>query len=311
MSIKKKMKKQPVFWLIFGQETSLRFHIAGEIYTLVRFPWQTIKKLSRKLTGRSAHIRIGKSIMGVPVDMFWAFVDGDYYEKNVSHWLTKILVCSKNKVFYDIGANYGYYCLKLAGSANHIYAFEPISQTNNILLKNILSNNLNNISVYKLGLSDTKRSMEMNVYSSSGNNSLFSGTLPKYSSAKLIGREVIELVTLDSLFQDERLRPPDLIKIDIEGGELYALKGAREIIKKYQPALLLECWEPLLKAAGYSQNELLTELKRYNYIIYGLPEDVTDLNVYPLTQFDVIEIAHIIALPESMEDLTVYTELRE
>jgi len=153
--------------------------------------------------------------------------------------------------------------------------------------------------------------MDMNVYSSSGNNSLFSGTLPKYSSVRLIGREVIDLVTLDSLFQDERLSPPDLIKIDIEGGELYALKGAREIIKKYQPALLLEYSEPLLKAAGYSQNELLTELKRYNYIIYGLPEDVTDLNVYPLSQFDDLEIAHIIALPKSMEDLSVYTELRE
>ena len=305
MSIIKKMKKQPVFWLIFGQETSLRFYITGEIYHQVRFLWQTIKKLSRKLTGRNAHVRIGKSIMEVPDDMFWAFVDGDYYEKNVSHWLTKILLCSKNRVFYDIGANYGYYCLKLADSARHIYAFEPISQTNNILFKNILRNNLNNISVYKLGLSDTRSSMEMNVYSSSGNNSLFSRDLPKYSSIRLIGREVIDLVTLDSLFQDERLSPPDLIKIDIEGGELYALKGASEIIKKYQPALLLEYSEPLLKAAGYTKNDLLTELKRYNYIIYGLSEDVTDLNVYPLTQSDNIEIAHIITLPKGMEDVTV------
>jgi len=270
------------------------------------YPWEAplpiIKRIPRKLrklTGRNARFRIDKNTMEVPEDMVWTFFDnGDYYEKNVTYWLEKIMVGTRNKVFYDVGANYGYYCLKLAGNASHVYAFEPVSRTHDMLVKNIQRNNLTNITVYRLGLSDKKSSMEMNLYGSSGKNSLF---LRHSKDDPLVGREVISLVTLDSLIQDERLNPPGFMKIDVEGSELYALKGARKTIKDYQPVLLIEYLEASFKDAGYSRSDLSIELMTNNYAIYGIPKDTQDLNIYPMAKFDNIEVENIIAVPKSLE----------
>jgi len=48
----------------------------------------------------------------MPIDMMWAFEGGDYYEKNVIHFLDKIMTLYERPVFIDIGANYGYYSIK-------------------------------------------------------------------------------------------------------------------------------------------------------------------------------------------------------
>ena len=282
-----------------------------------KYPWEyhppltLSKRISRKLRrlmGRNTRFKVGKNILEIPEDMLITFfANGDYYEKNVSYWLERILPYTQNKVYYDIGANYGYFCLKLAPKARYVYAFEPVSQTNEILLRNIKRNKLSNIIVYKLGLSDKKASAEINLYRSSGHNSLFlRGDLKAYPNHQ-VGQEVIDLVTLDDLIQEERLGPPDLIKIDIEGGELYALRGAREVIKKYQPVLVVEYLEigEVYQDANYVRNDLLTELESHNYVIYGIPADFTDLTVYPRAKFDTIEITNIIALPKSMEDLII------
>jgi FkbM family methyltransferase len=273
-------------------------------------PWETplplTKRISwklRRLMGRNARFKIGKYTMDVPEDQVRAFFDnGDYYERNITYWLEKILVGTKNRVFYDVGANYGYYCLKFASNASQIYAFEPVSRTHDVLVKNIQRNNLTNITAYKLGLSDQKSSREIYLYGTSTMNSLFlRSTSWNPSVHPLVGQEVIDLVTLDDLIQDERLNPPDLMKIDVEGGELYVLKGARKTIKKYQPVLLIEYVEAQFKDAGYSNSDLLRELMINNYAIYGISKDIKDLNIYPMVEFDNIEVENIIALPKSLE----------
>jgi len=101
--------------------------------------------------------------------------------------------------------------------------------------------------------------------------------------------------------EDERLNPPDLMKINVEGSELYALKRARKTIKEYQPVFLIEYLEVSFKDAGYSRSDLSTELMTNNYAIYGIPKDTKDLNIYPMAKFDNIEVENIIAVPKSLE----------
>src|SRR5579859_19908 len=113
----------------------------------------------RQLTGRGKYIRVGPYTMEVPQDQMLAFFhNGDYYERNTSYWIEKLLAGTTQLVFYDIGANYGYYCLKLAPLARYIYAFEPVSRTHEMLLKNIGRNGITNAEAYQLGIIDREGS---------------------------------------------------------------------------------------------------------------------------------------------------------
>jgi FkbM family methyltransferase len=298
----KKMKQQPRFWL---RKYPLAYRITIYALHYMHHPWGVTKGFALMLTRRSGHLRVGGNIMEIPYDWWSAFEDGDYYEKNVSYWIERLLSGSRSRVFYDIGANYGYYCLKLASKASHIYAFEPVARTYHTLVRNVQRNNLKNVTPYRLGLSDKSLSTEINIYSTSGYNSLFLIDYPSVTGQHevLVGKEAISLVTLDELIQDQSLNPPDLIKMDIEGGELFALKGARKTIETYQPILLLEFNPRTYKAAGYTTSDVSAELEEHDYQIYGISEDARDFNVYRPISFDDIEIANIIAVPKSMEGL--------
>jgi FkbM family methyltransferase len=78
---------------------------------------------------------------------------------------------------------------------------------------------------------------------------------------KLIGRTVashpVVTVSLDWLLA--RQRPPQVVKIDVEGAELAVLQGAQELLQRHRPRLLLEVYEAsadtitaLLRQNGYS-----------------------------------------------------------
>ena len=53
------------------------------------------------------------------------------------------------------------------------------------------------------------------------------------------GNLSVRTSTLDSLLEEERIRPPDYIKMDIEGSEFRALLGARECFERNRPQLFL------------------------------------------------------------------------
>jgi hypothetical protein len=53
------------------------------------------------------------------------------------------------------------------------------------------------------------------------------------------GKLRVRTATLDSLLHEEEIPAPDYIKMDIEGAELMALRGASECIQRHRPAIFL------------------------------------------------------------------------
>jgi FkbM family methyltransferase len=299
MAKKAKLRTSPQLSLLLGEEDSLRSHLAAEVYSAVRSPRWTLRQLAQTLSGRDALVRVDNNVMRVPVDMFWAFRDGEYYERNVTYWLGRLVSSSKRGVIYDVGANYGFYCLKLAHVASHIHAFEPVTESYRVLQGNLRRNRLSNVTAHKLAVGDASEARQMYIYTSSGNNSFIPIQFGRYHPAQVVGRESVDVVTLDSMLHEAQLEPPDVVKVDIEGGELAALRGARELIDKYRPALLIESCEALSEAAGYRRSDLLNELDQHSsYVISGLADDVNDLNAYCRAELDSVEIGHILALPK-------------
>ena len=245
-------------------------------------------------------ISVGQYQINILKDMAWAFNDGRYYEINVEHWLKHLLGKIEKPVFYDVGSNYGYYSVILSHLTKATYAFEPVAETFNVLKKNIKKNRIKNIIPFQFALSDKEENISINIYSSSGNNSLFNRSIPTDHPTKHIGKANIRTKTLDSLIlkATNPIHKPDLIKIDVEGAELNVLRGSRYIVEKYRPVLLVEYSETTSIDAGYTSKDIFNFIKEMDYVIYGLPEDATDLNLIPIDNDIQVPISNILAIPK-------------
>lgn len=71
----------------------------------------------------------------------------------------------------------------------------------------------------------------------------------------------VQTIQLDGL----KLNRLDFLKLDIEGFETRALRGARETIARLRPVMLIEVNEGALIRAGSSREELLKTIRGYDY----------------------------------------------
>jgi FkbM family methyltransferase len=136
-------------------------------------------------------------------------------------------------VVIEAGANIGTHTVplaKLVGNAGRVLAFEPQRIINQMLCGNLAINAIWNVSVQQVALSDRIGMMAVPPvdYSAPGNFGAVS--LSDYEG------EPVAATALDSY----ELRRCDFIKMDIEGMEEVALKGAAKTIAKFRPILFIE-----------------------------------------------------------------------
>jgi FkbM family methyltransferase len=143
---------------------------------------------------------------------------------------------------YDVGAFHGLLTLFFASRAKAVVCFEPNNQNRKRLLENLNLNGIKNVQVRKVGVgsqSETRRMVGSPLMQ--GGASVDGKTVEALLRAGL-GTEMqeISIVTLDEEISQANLPAPDFIKIDIEGWEMEALRGARNILELYKPELFLE-----------------------------------------------------------------------
>ena len=237
----------------------------------------------------------------MPDDLLWAFPNGDYYEKNVIYFLDLIINSYAKPVLVDVGANCGYYSVKYSGYCGHIYAFEPVDKTHKILAGNISANKLKNVTLFQNGLSDVDEKLEINLYNTSANDSIFDRQVPADHPLKKTGTQTIQLKNLDDLVKTGIVGIPSIIKIDVEGAELKVLKGAKSTINKYRPTVVFEYSANTAADAGYDKELLLTVLELKDYNIYGIAEDEQDFTLVTQKDFDNKQVANLIFIPAEID----------
>jgi FkbM family methyltransferase len=135
------------------------------------------------------------------------------------------------QVVYDVGAHAGYYTLlasHLVGPTGRVVAFEPLPRNVAYLREHIRVNRLRNVTVIEAAVSDRE-----------GRAAFNRATNPSMGHLDPLGELDVGSVALDSLISRGETPPPDHIKMDIEGGELAALEGARELLLSRHPAIFL------------------------------------------------------------------------
>ena len=148
----------------------------------------------------------------------------------------------KGKVVYDVGAFQGLLTLFFAQSAKQVISYEPNSRNHARLMQNLRINRLNNVTVRKIGIGAKRENATM-VASPlmPGGASIEGETVAGLRNSNMpVQTEQISITTLDDDIRENALPAPGFIKIDIEGGELAALQGARETLMKHKPELFLE-----------------------------------------------------------------------
>jgi len=163
----------------------------------------------------------------------------------------------KDHVVIECGAHIGTHTIKLARLAYHVYAFEPMPATNKVLHRNLQLNTAGNVTVFQEGVSDrsgitTFRGIPFGNPGASylDNNPMeYSSDLPRPIESITVSLRTIDSLNLDRL---------DFMKIDIEGYESLAIKGAMNTICKYRPVIVMEVWKN-------SNNETDIEHTKYKF----------------------------------------------
>ena len=150
------------------------------------------------------------------------------YEVDVQQLVGELL--GDGDVFYDVGANVGFFTLlagRVVGPTGHVYAFEPLPENLGYLRRHVDLNGCENVTVVAAAVSDRC------------GRAGFGG---EKSKAKLMeaGPIDVETVALDELWDAGRLRSPAVVKMDVEGGELSALRGMRRLLAATRPHVLIE-----------------------------------------------------------------------
>jgi FkbM family methyltransferase len=209
----------------------------------------------------------------------------DLYEKNTISNLVKLV--KPHYTFIDVGANAGFYSIILSGLLNRgkVYSFEPNSFTVQRLMDNIALNNAGNIVVNQVGLSDKEEMLDL-VYDTSN-----TGSASVYKAASDGKRkESIRLIPFDEYYFSNHIGQIDVIKADIEGGEMKFLLGAEKAIKKNcKLIIVLEMMDEHFRAAGYSSGELFTYMRRLGFEAYlpkPFPFGLTHTTRLPAAYFD-------------------------
>ncbi len=196
---------------------------------------------------------------------------GDYHELNTIKKFS-----NKNKLlFVDCGCNYGFYSFYTASLSekNKIISIEASKETLNEFTNNLNLNNFKNINFFNNSVSN-KVGENIQFYESK-NDWESSQTHNNFISSS---KFKVKSITIDNLLKDYFLDDYIvIIKLDVEGNEINALKGALEVIEKVEPLIIIEFSVYIfenLDNIDYLKNFLI----KYDYSIYDNNSNVVTLN---------------------------------
>jgi len=135
-----------------------------------------------------------------------------------------------DSIVYDVGANVGYYTLIASRQCKngHVFSFEPVPSNVTFLRQHLSLNGARNVTVFEAAVGNTDGTSFFQTTSSNSMGHIASQ-----------GNLEVSLMTLDSLIGRGETKPPDVIKMDIEGAEYDALCGAMNLLKRKKPKLFL------------------------------------------------------------------------
>jgi FkbM family methyltransferase len=218
---------------------------------------------------KSVLVKIDGAILSLPMILDYIILVKPDWEEKEREFMTKLnLNYNNNAVVMDIGANIGIYTILLS----HIYpkakiiAIEASPTIFEMLRSNCKLNNLlfpsgSNVLLINKAISD-KDDITTEFYEKHSMSTMLKEFLTNLSSTILtnqdeLNKKLVRTVTIDNLVETIGVNEISLLKIDVEGAEVLALKGAiKTLTHKKIKNMVIE----------------YHSLENYNYIVKLLEE---------------------------------------
>ncbi len=150
--------------------------------------------------------------------------------------------CEPGNVVIDVGANIGITAV-LAGAmvkGGRVIAVEPVTETFSFLVRNVRASGLSNVECIRAAAAASDAGELALVTRPSANVAAFVGstdTMERYAGYSEV---IAPAMTLDAIVAEHGVESVDFVKIDVEGYELEVLKGAEDLLRRFEPVVFLE-----------------------------------------------------------------------
>ncbi|MCA8941723.1 MAG: FkbM family methyltransferase, partial [Planctomycetes bacterium] len=193
------------------------------------------------------------------------------HEPPATRLLLRYFRLAPQDVVIDVGGNVGYFSLlahRCCGPDVAIHAFEAEPNNGALLRDNLRRNGATSVVVHELAVSDREGTAELFLYKSSNRG--------KHSLVPLGDAQSVEVetTTLDAFWERQGLgtRVPTLIKMDIEGGEYAAFRGAESVLARCS-FVMIE-WSPkFLRRAEVSARSFAERMAAVGLMPCRITED--------------------------------------
>ncbi len=156
--------------------------------------------------------------------------------------LTKFLIkkLQRHDVFYDIGANHGFYTYLAREFCKEVHAFEPLHGVFEGLKANLADDT--GVFLNEVALSNREGFAIMHVDRQHTGGSTISESVYSLDPCRYDETPKIDVrtMTLDGYVGEHS--KPTILKMDVEGAESFVIEGGREFFKYYSPIVAMEVW---------------------------------------------------------------------
>lgn len=203
------------------------------------------------------------------------------------------LLLRPGMVVIDAGANVGQYALIAAstvGDKGEVHAFEPVPTIFQRLRAHVLQNGV--AAVVRTNMTALwHRAEAVSLHLGSdmlGNDGAYTIGLPLETMDTVASSGV----RLDDYVAETGLNRLDFIKMDIEGAEQFALLGAKSVVARWRPMMLVEINRAACTRLGYQPERVWELLKPHGYFMWAVGESAGECR--PLTSLANVDRANII-----------------